>query len=135
MEVGCPGVPTCSQLLALEGPVELQALQLAGPGLGVGGLVEDVVSGLRVLGPGQVQLRHQLQPDVHLTLPVAGAVRRVQVCTADTFIVDNIHKLSIDIPKKTTHPPSTISTIWPMPKSRSRTGNIIRYKLNILCNL
>ena len=91
-------MPTCSQLLALEGPVELQALQLAGPGLGVGGLVEDVVSGLRVLGPGQVQLRHQLQPDVHLTLPVAGAVRRVQVCTADTtFILDNIDKLSISI--------------------------------------
>ena len=98
-------MPTCSQLLALEGPVELQALQLAGPGLGVGGLVEDVVSGLRVLGPGQVQLRHQLQPDVHLTLPVAGAVRRVQVCTEDTFILDNIDKLSIsiDIPKKTDH--------------------------------
>ena len=91
-------MPTCSQLLALEGPVELQALQLAGAGLGVRGLVEDVVSGLRVLGPGQVQLRHQLQPDVHLTLPVAGAVRRVKVCTADTtFILDNIDKLSISI--------------------------------------
>ena len=90
-------MPTCSQLLALEGPVELQALQLAGAGLGVRGLVEDVVSGLRVLGPGQVQLRHQLQPDVHLTLPVAGAVRRVQVYTEDTFILDNIDKLSISI--------------------------------------
>ena len=106
-------MPTCSQLLALEGPVELQALQLAGAGLGVRGLVEDVVSGLRVLGPGQVQLRHQLQPDVHLTLPVAGAVRRVQVYTEDTFILDNIDKLSIsiDIPKKTILP--TISTIDP----------------------
>ena len=103
-------MPTCSQLLALEGPVELQALQLAGAGLGVRGLVEDVVSGLRVLGPGQVQLRNQLQPDVHLTLPVAGAVRRVKVCTVDTFIVDKL-SISIDIPKKTILP--TISTIDP----------------------
>ena len=87
-------IPTCGQLLALEGPVELELrVSLAGAGLGVRGLVEDVVSGLRVLRPGQVQLRHQLQPDVHLTLAVAGAVRRVQVCTGNTLIVNNIDNM------------------------------------------
>ena len=64
-----------SELLALKGSVELSSL--AAPRLRF--VVEDVVLREGVLGPGQVQLGHQAQPDRHGVLPVSLLVGRAQV--------------------------------------------------------